>query len=82
MSCAPKLMSFSILPCNPLPILCHFPFLELMRVSGTLRLICVGLLCVQDTTCSTGALNHLQGAILHSSAAGEGMRLEYPLEMH
>lgn len=30
----------------------------------------------QDTTCSTGALNHLQGTILYSSP-GEGMRLEY-----
>ncbi|KAL5556952.1 hypothetical protein UlMin_039188 [Ulmus minor] len=30
----------------------------------------------QDTACSTGALNHLQGTILYSSS-GEGMRLEY-----
>uniref|UniRef100_A0A6N2M3E3 RRM domain-containing protein n=1 Tax=Salix viminalis TaxID=40686 RepID=A0A6N2M3E3_SALVM len=31
----------------------------------------------QDTASSTGALNHLQGTILYSSVAGEGMRLEY-----
>lgn len=31
----------------------------------------------QDTACSTGALNHLQGTILYSSPAGEGMRLEF-----
>ncbi|QDP16909.2 hypothetical protein Tsubulata_070004 [Turnera subulata] len=31
----------------------------------------------QDTACSTGALNHLQGTVLYSSPAGEGMRLEY-----
>ncbi|KAG8641196.1 hypothetical protein MANES_13G120300v8 [Manihot esculenta] len=31
----------------------------------------------QDTSCSTGALHHLQGTILYSSPAGEGMRLEY-----
>lgn len=31
----------------------------------------------QDTACSTGALNQLQGAILYSSSGGEGMRLEY-----
>lgn len=35
---------------------------------------------VQDTSCSTGALHHLQGTILYSSPAGEGMRLEYPFE--
>ncbi|KAK1276924.1 hypothetical protein QJS04_geneDACA001582 [Acorus gramineus] len=34
----------------------------------------------QDTACSTAALNHLQGMILYSSAGGEGMRLEYPLQ--
>ncbi|EEF27997.1 RNA binding protein, putative [Ricinus communis] len=32
----------------------------------------------QDTACSTGALNHLQGTVLYSSTSGEGMRLEYP----
>ncbi|KAF5736174.1 E3 ubiquitin-protein ligase RBBP6 isoform X1 [Tripterygium wilfordii] len=32
----------------------------------------------QDTSCSTGALNHLQGTILYSSPAGESMRLDYP----
>ncbi|KAK6923070.1 RNA recognition motif domain, partial [Dillenia turbinata] len=32
----------------------------------------------QDTTCSTGALNSLQGTVLYSSPIGEGMRLEYP----
>ncbi|XP_038719489.1 uncharacterized protein LOC120012234 [Tripterygium wilfordii] len=31
----------------------------------------------QDTSSSTGALNHLQGTILYSSPPGEGMRLEY-----
>ncbi|KAB1212425.1 RNA-binding protein with multiple splicing 2 [Morella rubra] len=31
----------------------------------------------QDTGCSTGAMNHLQGTILYSSPAGEGMRLQY-----
>ncbi|KAJ7952829.1 putative RNA binding protein [Quillaja saponaria] len=31
----------------------------------------------QDTASSTGALNSLQGMILYSSTAGEGMRLEY-----
>ncbi|KAK9285755.1 hypothetical protein L1049_024955 [Liquidambar formosana] len=31
----------------------------------------------QDTACSTGALNQLQGTILYSSTTGEGMRLEY-----
>lgn len=31
----------------------------------------------QDTPCSTGALNHLQGTVLYSSPAGEGMRIEY-----
>ncbi|KAM3709258.1 hypothetical protein ACB098_02G160600 [Castanea mollissima] len=31
----------------------------------------------QDTPSSTGAMNHLQGTILYSSPAGEGMRLEY-----
>lgn len=31
----------------------------------------------QDTACSTGALNHLQGTLLYSSLAGEGMRLQY-----
>ncbi|KAH7520218.1 RNA-binding protein L isoform X2 [Ziziphus jujuba] len=31
----------------------------------------------QDTASSTGALSHLQGTILYSSRAGEGMRLEY-----
>lgn len=30
----------------------------------------------QDTACSTGALNHLQGTIIFSSA-GQGMRLEF-----
>ncbi|KAI7728300.1 hypothetical protein M8C21_017990 [Ambrosia artemisiifolia] len=30
-----------------------------------------------DTGCSSEALNHLQGAVLHSSVAGEGMRLEF-----
>ncbi|XWS33578.1 hypothetical protein CRYUN_Cryun22dG0095400 [Craigia yunnanensis] len=33
----------------------------------------------QDTACSTGAMNSLQGTILYSSPAGDGMRLEYPL---
>ncbi|XP_076947212.1 uncharacterized protein LOC143619071 [Bidens hawaiensis] len=32
-----------------------------------------------DTACSSEALNHLQGTVLRSSVAGEGMRLEYPL---
>ncbi|RDX78255.1 RNA-binding protein with multiple splicing 2, partial [Mucuna pruriens] len=31
----------------------------------------------QDVASSSGALNSLQGTILHSSPAGEGMRLEY-----
>ncbi|KAH8503340.1 hypothetical protein H0E87_014569 [Populus deltoides] len=31
----------------------------------------------QDTASSTGALNHLQGTVLYSSVAGEGLRLEY-----
>ncbi|KAK9948973.1 hypothetical protein M0R45_004524 [Rubus argutus] len=31
----------------------------------------------QDTASSTGALSHLQGTILYSSTAGEGMRLEF-----
>lgn len=31
----------------------------------------------QDTACSTGAINSLQGTILYSSPAGDGMRLEY-----
>lgn len=31
----------------------------------------------QDTASSAGALHHLQGMILYSSVAGEGMRLEY-----
>ncbi|XP_062150544.1 RNA-binding protein L isoform X2 [Alnus glutinosa] len=31
----------------------------------------------QDTACSTGALNHLQGTLLYSSVAGEGMRLQF-----
>lgn len=31
----------------------------------------------QDVASSSGALNSLQGTILHSSQAGEGMRLEY-----
>ncbi|KAE8076028.1 hypothetical protein FH972_014703 [Carpinus fangiana] len=31
----------------------------------------------QDTACSTGALNHLQGTLLYSSLAGEGMRLQF-----
>ncbi|XP_065875495.1 RNA-binding protein L [Euphorbia lathyris] len=31
----------------------------------------------QDTASSTGALNHLQGTVLYSSSASEGMRLEY-----
>lgn len=30
----------------------------------------------QDTACSTGALNHLQGTIIFPSA-GQGMRLEF-----
>jgi len=34
---------------------------------------------LKDTACSTGALNHLQGTLLYSSVAGEGMRLQYPL---
>lgn len=34
---------------------------------------------MQDVASSSGALNSLQGTILHSSQAGEGMRLEYPL---
>ncbi|KAG8641195.1 RNA-binding protein L isoform X2 [Manihot esculenta] len=33
----------------------------------------------QDTSCSTGALHHLQGTILYSSPAGEGMRLDLVL---
>ncbi|XP_020978608.1 U2 small nuclear ribonucleoprotein B'' 2 isoform X1 [Arachis ipaensis] len=32
----------------------------------------------QDVNNSSEALHNLQGTILHSSAAGEGMRLEYP----
>ncbi|GMI76898.1 hypothetical protein HRI_001359000 [Hibiscus trionum] len=31
----------------------------------------------QDTACSTGAINSLQGTILYSSPAGDGMRLEF-----
>ncbi|XWS41872.1 hypothetical protein CRYUN_Cryun17cG0120000 [Craigia yunnanensis] len=31
----------------------------------------------QDTACSTGAMNSLQGTILYSSPAGDGMRLEF-----
>ncbi|WCJ31217.1 RNA-binding (RRM/RBD/RNP motifs) family protein [Euphorbia peplus] len=31
----------------------------------------------QDTSSSTLALNHLQGTVLYSSSAGEGMRLEF-----
>ncbi|PON67174.1 Splicing factor-like protein [Trema orientale] len=31
----------------------------------------------QDTACSTGALNHLQGTSIYSSPAGEGMRIEF-----
>ncbi|XP_018824461.1 U1 small nuclear ribonucleoprotein A isoform X1 [Juglans regia] len=31
----------------------------------------------KDTACSSGAMNHLQGTILYSSPAGEGMRLQY-----
>ncbi|THU46957.1 hypothetical protein C4D60_Mb09t10420 [Musa balbisiana] len=38
----------------------------------------VAFIDFQDTSSSTGALNHLQGTILYSSV-GEGMRLEYPL---
>jgi hypothetical protein len=34
---------------------------------------------MQDIPSATGALNSLQGTILYSSPAGEGMRLEYPL---
>lgn len=34
---------------------------------------------MQDVETATAALNSLQGTILYSSAAGEGMRLEYPL---
>ncbi|XP_076913991.1 uncharacterized protein LOC143572825 [Bidens hawaiensis] len=30
-----------------------------------------------DTACSSEALNHLQGTVLRSSVAGEGMRLEF-----
>ncbi|XP_022011369.1 uncharacterized protein LOC110911098 isoform X2 [Helianthus annuus] len=30
-----------------------------------------------DTACSSEALNQLQGTVLHSSVAGEGMRLEF-----
>lgn len=33
---------------------------------------------MQDVASSTGALNSLQGVILLSSPADEGMRLEYP----
>jgi hypothetical protein len=36
---------------------------------------------LQDTACSTEALNHLQGTVLYSSVSGEGMRLEYPLNL-
>ncbi|XVE87083.1 hypothetical protein DITRI_Ditri18aG0087900 [Diplodiscus trichospermus] len=32
----------------------------------------------QDTACSTGAMNSLQGTILFSSPAGDGMRLDNP----
>ncbi|XP_073057915.1 uncharacterized protein [Primulina eburnea] len=35
----------------------------------------------QDTACSTEALNRLQGTVLYSSTSGEGMRLEYPLNL-
>lgn len=31
----------------------------------------------QDTACSTEALNQLQGTLLHSSPAGDGIRLEF-----
>lgn len=34
---------------------------------------------MQDIPSATVALNSLQGTILYSSPAGEGMRLEYPL---
>ncbi|KAK9064877.1 hypothetical protein SSX86_016259 [Deinandra increscens subsp. villosa] len=30
-----------------------------------------------DTGCSSEALNHLQGTVLHSTVSGEGMRLEF-----
>ncbi|OMO56625.1 hypothetical protein CCACVL1_26411 [Corchorus capsularis] len=35
----------------------------------------------QDTASSTGAMNSLQGTILYSSPPGDGMRLEYPLDI-
>uniref|UniRef100_A0A516IJG3 RRM domain-containing protein n=1 Tax=Turnera subulata TaxID=218843 RepID=A0A516IJG3_9ROSI len=59
-------------------VLVYF-FLNPFTISG------IGMsmtLVVQDTACSTGALNHLQGTVLYSSPAGEGMRLEYPLDLH
>ncbi|KAL8248809.1 hypothetical protein R6Q59_005677 [Mikania micrantha] len=34
-----------------------------------------------DSGCSSEALNYLQGTVLHSSVSGEGMRLEYPLNL-
>ncbi|KAK6924024.1 RNA recognition motif domain [Dillenia turbinata] len=37
-------------------------------------------ICLEDTACSTGALNSLQGTILYSSPTSQGMRLEYPLQ--
>uniref|UniRef100_A0A516IJE5 RRM domain-containing protein n=1 Tax=Turnera subulata TaxID=218843 RepID=A0A516IJE5_9ROSI len=49
---------------------------------GMFALLLKTTLVVQDTTCSTGALNHLQGTVVYSSPAGEGMRLEYPLDLH
>ncbi|KAL9229782.1 hypothetical protein vseg_005214 [Gypsophila vaccaria] len=52
--------------------------LKFQRARGTP----VAFVDFEDTACSTEALIQLQGSILHSSPAGEGMRLEYPFYGH
>lgn len=59
----------------------HFASNLRRKFIGSKNFLNILILLVQDTACSTGALSHLQGTMLYSSRAGEGMRLEYPFEV-
>ncbi|XP_062101940.1 RNA-binding protein L isoform X2 [Humulus lupulus] len=54
----------------------RFPGFLKVKMQGTYGAP-VAFVDFEDTACSTGALNHLQGTILYSSPAGEGIRLEF-----
>ncbi|XP_030499956.2 RNA-binding protein L isoform X3 [Cannabis sativa] len=54
----------------------RFPGFLKVKMQGTYGAP-VAFVDFEDTACSTEALNHLQGTVLYSSPAGEGMRLEF-----